>query len=325
MKRRQRTWALVLAAGDGTRLASLTTDAGGNAVPKQYCSLSGGRSLLQDALTRARRIAPRERVCAIVSAPHERYWKPSLWSLPETNIIVQPRNCGTANGILLGILSILAQDPRARIVFLPSDHDVRDEALLATSLREAVRQLTRTQSELVLIGIEPEEADPELGYIVPGLRCDDGTRGVAQFVEKPPAPIARELIAEGAVWNSFIFAAHGPAVLGMIRELLPQIVEDMATALARDARRSGESIALQSLYEKLPSIDFSRSIIQQATGRLRVVTAAACGWSDLGTPKRVAQALRRIEPKVAPHRSSAQVMPAFINLAAQHAQLSLAS
>ena len=321
----QHTWALVLAAGNGTRLASLTTDAGGNAVPKQYCSLNGGSSLLQDALTRARRIAPREQLCAIVSAQHERYWKPSLWSLPESNIIVQPRNCGTAIGILLGVLQILAQDPLARIVFLPSDHDVRDESLLANSLHEAVTQLTRTHSELVLIGIEPEAADTELGYIVPGLLCDDGTRSVAQFVEKPPAPIARELIAEGAVWNSFIFAAHGPALLGLIRERLPTIVDDMATALARDTRRSGEPLALQSLYEKLPSIDFSRVIIQQAAERLRVVTAAACGWSDLGTPQRVAEALRRIEPLDAVQRQSVPFVPAFINLAAPHAQLSMAS
>ncbi len=39
------TWAVVLAAGDGTRLASLTTDSAGKAVPKQFCSLTAGRSL----------------------------------------------------------------------------------------------------------------------------------------------------------------------------------------------------------------------------------------------------------------------------------------
>jgi hypothetical protein len=31
-------WAVVLAAGEGTRLAALTRDAAGNAVPKQFCS-----------------------------------------------------------------------------------------------------------------------------------------------------------------------------------------------------------------------------------------------------------------------------------------------
>jgi len=49
----QHTWALVLAAGDGSRLRSLTTDASGTAIPKQFCSLHGGNSLLLDTLRRA--------------------------------------------------------------------------------------------------------------------------------------------------------------------------------------------------------------------------------------------------------------------------------
>ncbi len=325
MRTRQRTWALVLAAGDGTRLASLTTDSLGNPVPKQFCSLNGGNSLLQDALARARRVAPRERQCAIVAADHERFWGNSLWSLPRSNVIVQPRNCGTANGILLAVLSILTRDPLARIVFLPSDHFVRNELLLATALREAITQLTRNHNGLVLIGIEPDEADPELGYVVPELAAADGSRSVRQFVEKPPAPIARELIASGAVWNSFIFAAHGPALLGIIREHMPTVVEDMATALALDARRGLGPIALEQLYDDLPNVDFSRAIIQRAADRLKIVTAPACGWSDLGTPKRVAQALQRIQPTTKSRWPAVSSEPVFINLATQHAQASLAS
>lgn len=86
----QRTWALALAAGDGARLATLTTDANGRSVPKQFCSLNGGHSLLEDALNRGRRIVPRERLCAIVAADHRRYWQPTLWALPASNVIVQP-------------------------------------------------------------------------------------------------------------------------------------------------------------------------------------------------------------------------------------------
>jgi mannose-1-phosphate guanylyltransferase len=62
--------AVVLAAGDGTRLSTLTTDSDGNPVPKQFCSLNGGGSLLHEALQRANRIVLRERVCAIVADQH---------------------------------------------------------------------------------------------------------------------------------------------------------------------------------------------------------------------------------------------------------------
>jgi mannose-1-phosphate guanylyltransferase len=332
MKFRQRTWALVLAAGDGSRLASLTTDANGRSVPKQFCSLNGGRSLLEDAIQRGRRIVPRDRLCAIVAADHRRYWQRTLWTLPASSIIVQPRNCGTANGILLAVLRILDRDPLARIVFLPADHYVRDEDALGGALHAAARALTRSQTGLALVGIEPEEADPELGYIVPGASRPDGTRGVHRFVEKPDAGLARALLAAGALWNSFIFAASGPALLGLMRDRFPEVVDAMATALARDARSGHRSLALEELYEQLPPLDFSRAIVQGSEERLRVITAPACGWSDLGTPRRVAETLRRIEHDRLERRSIVPrtpsfittTTPAFINLAAQHARLGFA-
>ena len=67
MKRNSATWAVVLAAGDGTRLAALTTDAAGISVPKQFCSLNGGNALIQETLQRARHVAAPERVCSIVA------------------------------------------------------------------------------------------------------------------------------------------------------------------------------------------------------------------------------------------------------------------
>src|SRR5262245_9870592 len=40
-------WSLVLAGGEGSRLRALTTRPCGTSVPKQYCSLHGGHSLLE--------------------------------------------------------------------------------------------------------------------------------------------------------------------------------------------------------------------------------------------------------------------------------------
>jgi mannose-1-phosphate guanylyltransferase len=323
VKTLQRTWAVVLAAGDGTRLARLTTDEHGNSVPKQFCSLDGGMSLLHEALHRARHVAPRDRVCTIVADHHRRYWQSTLWATPRANIIVQPRNCGTANGILLATLRILERDPLARIVFLPADHFVRDEAALAASLREVATELTRNPQELLLVGIEPEEADPELGYILPAAGGAGGPlREVDRFVEKPETSVARQLLRQGALWNSFIFAAHGPALLGMIRESWPENVEALETALARDRRSGARSTALEEAYEELQAVDFSRGVMQNAAHRLRVITAPACGWSDLGTPQRVAETLKRFEFR--PERTASLSMPAFINLAAQHARLAMA-
>jgi len=105
-------------------------------------------------------------------------------------------------------------------------------------------------------------------------------------------------------------------------------VDDMATALARDAQ-SAQPSALMELYERLRAVDFSRAIVQQAPQSLRVITSPACGWNDLGTPRRVGDTLRRLGDHAPGLRSEpASVrqmpMPGLINLAAQHACLALA-
>jgi mannose-1-phosphate guanylyltransferase len=318
-----RTWAVVLAAGEGSRLRCLTTDETGTAVPKQFCSLNGGASLLHEAMIRAQALVPRERLTTVVAEQHRHWWQDALRSFPAQNTIVQPRNRGTANGILLSLLVILRRDPFARVAFLPSDHFVRDEAMLAGALVEAADQLCRHPGALVILGISPDEADPELGYIVPRRDERFGSVPVDRFVEKPETAVARTLIEMGGVWNSFIFVADGNALLALYRRRCPEIVEDMQTALARDGD-SGTDV-LSELYERLPEVDFSRSILQGAEQQLRVLAVPPCGWNDLGTPRRVAETIRRLPSRQIrrpdPERAPAR---AWINLAAAHARLQLA-
>jgi hypothetical protein len=52
--------------------------------------------------------------------------------------------------------------------------------------------------------------------------------------------------------------------------------------------------AVIDLYRSLPNIDFSREILQNTASVLRLLPVKPCGWSDLGTPQRVAKVLRRL-------------------------------
>lgn len=319
-----RTWAMVLAAGDGTRLASLTTDSRGVAIPKQFCSLHGDSSLPHDALSRASSLAPRARTCVIVAAQHRPYWRNLGSSVPEMNVIVQPRNCGTAHGIMPSVLHILARDPQARIVFLPADHYVRDKAALARGLQTFASQLRLFRRELLLLGIEPEAADPELGYIVPAPGDAEGARSVHQFVEKPDVRTARALLGRGALWNSFIFAAHGTALMELLRSRMAGTLASMTLAVEQIVRR-GDNGLLEALYGSLESVDFSRDIVEGAEAQLRVIGAPACGWTDLGTPQRVAETLQQLAAAGKHQPRVTAELPAFINLARQHAQLRMSA
>jgi mannose-1-phosphate guanylyltransferase len=312
-----RRWALVLAAGEGRRLRGLTTTYAGIAIPKQFCALERGPSLLQEALRRARSVVSADRICTIVAAQHRRWWADQLDSIAPANVIVQPHNRGTAHGILLPLLMILERDPQARIVLLPSDHHVREEARLARSLRQAVGTAGAREAPIVLLGLEPRSADSQLGYVVPRPDDDRRYRGVERFVEKPEAPLAAALIEHGALWNAFIIAAEGKALVELYERRCPDVVAAMRESLGRADRDA----ALAALYDELREVDFSRDILQGEERSLRVLAAPECGWSDLGTPERVGEALQALPGTADPRDSAPAQRPALLSLAAQHRRL----
>jgi mannose-1-phosphate guanylyltransferase len=287
-------WALVLAAGEGSRLKALTMTPAGTHVPKQFCSLLDGPSLMDEALSRAESVAPRGRVCAVVAAQHRRWWERLPERLPTANVIVQPENRGTANGILLALTRIAERDRNARVVLLPADHHVEDEPRVTDSLRCADEHLRLRPDEILLLGIQAREPDPELGYIVPGDRSPQGTFEIAKFVEKPTSPIARRLIERGALWNSFILAATVQALLRLLTQRFPEIADAMRDVVRRDRHRPDNPIATAGLYACLPSLDFSRDVLSnEREPTLRVLAVPECGWSDLGNPTRIAATLRQ--------------------------------
>ena len=324
MHKRHHCWALVLAAGEGRRLQGLTTTTAGVAVPKQFCSLHGGPSLLHEALERARATAPPEQICTIVAEQHRRFWTDHLQWVATHNVIVQPRNRGTANGILLPLLHILERDPAARMVLLPSDHHVRDERVLAQALRRAAAPAKSEWAQILLLGVEPQEADPELGYILPGPGKGSTDRPIERFVEKPAVGIARELIEHGGLWNTFIIAADAQALLELFERRCPDIVAEMGALIRRGVESERYRDALRELYDALPELDFSRHILSGQEPKLRMLAVPPCGWSDLGTPQRVVAALQSLSPRI----KSASARPSIeihgvLSLSAQHQRLGI--
>jgi mannose-1-phosphate guanylyltransferase len=291
----------VLAAGEGNRLRSLTRNEQGVAVPKQFCSLQGGPCLLQEALQRAASVAPLHRICSVVAEQHRQWWTPLLSYLPEENVISQPQNRGTAFGILLPLLRIVERDPDATVMLLPADHYLRDEKIMAAALRRAAALAHADRGSIYLLGVEPDEPDTELGYIVPTSRGRDGAAGVQRFVEKPNAIRARVLLDAGALWNVFIMAAS-------VRTLLSLFDSRFEATIA--AMRGFEGAHLDSHYQNLRTVDFSKDVLQGRESMLKVLTVPHCGWTDLGTPERVGRILEGLQDTATP-----RYFPAHVSLA----------
>ena len=315
-----RPWALVLAAGDGSRLRALTTRPCGAAVPKQFCSLHGGQSLLEDAFDRACAVTDATHVATIVAYKHRQWWSEieRVTHLSPGNVIVQPRNRGTAIGVLYSLLHLQLRDPHARVLLLPADHYVRDEAALRDALLASLARTSRDPRP-VLIGIEPDEIDIDLGYILPS---PSDPLSVARFVEKPDHARAAQIIDAGGLWNSFIIAAAVHSLIDLYLPRYAALVTEMQLILSRGfsaGSPTGPWPAIVDLYERLPELDFSRDLLQGQEHKLCVLPAPTCGWSDLGTPRRVGETLRRMHASEHSRRRIEPTHTPYINLAAQHA------
>lgn len=307
-KRHADSWALVLAGGDGTRLRAITELLAGEPIPKQYCRITGERSMLEATLDRIAPLVPPERTLVIVNRDHLRLARPQLVTIPEANVLVQPRNRDTGPGILWSLLELRRRHPTARVAMFPSDHYVAHDRAFRDSVRRALGVVQRHPEKLAMLGIQPEDPSPEYGYVMPAGRLEvgrDDAFHVASFREKPSPALAAALLREGGLWNSFVMAFRVDRVLRLLEQRLPDACRRLAVASrGRDA--------LERFYDDAEAWNFSNDFLATVPRELVVVRAEHTGWSDWGTPNAIERtflALNRVPPW--------QAMPARPRPAAQ--------
>jgi mannose-1-phosphate guanylyltransferase len=251
-------------------------------------------------------------VCTVVAAQHRQWWT-SVTDLNESNVFVQPQNKGTAFGILLALLTLEMRNPHATLVLLPADHYFRDEGSITRALRIACNLAGANPSSTYLLGADPETADPGLGYILPGEKVVDKPAPIAGFTEKPNTDFAKELISSGALWNLFILVGSVNALLRLFVEGHADAVSEMREAL--QCSMAGHSGSLDRFYEKIEPIDFSKDILEIRANLLQVLRVPHCGWTDLGTPKRVEATIRSMAARKGMRRALAdRSVPLFFDL-----------
>ena len=295
--RTTRTWAVLLAGGDGARLLGASVDGERIDRPKQFCRFGRDDSLLGSTLLRARRTAGSARILPIVTESHRAWWNPELRHIPEANVLVQPRNRGTAVALLHALVHILLRDDDPTIVVFPSDHGVDEEAPLLEALDRAVATTLEPPRPLVLLGVAPVRPEPQYGWIVPGAGVNGHARAVRHFEEKPSLRDACALLEQGGLWNSLIFAVPGRTLLRLFLQAVPRLVE---AYLWKMPERQWSQEALEECFASLPFTDFSHDILERSVPHLRVVPVHDTGWTDLGTPARLNEWLYRQRRRASP-------------------------
>jgi mannose-1-phosphate guanylyltransferase len=292
-----RPWSIVLAGGRGERLLSFTERWLGRPVPKQYCAFVGGRSMLQHTLARASRVSSPEDVVTVVAREHAGYWKSQVSGPFTPGLVIQPVNRDTAAGIFLPLARVRALDPDATIAVFPSDHFIYPEGRFVAVVDSALRTAEALRERLVLLGVRPDDPEPDYGWVFPGRELLDvegrKVHAVRTFLEKPSPEDARAAREEGALWNTMILAAKVDTFWRLGWRYLPELMfrfESYVEAIGTPH----EEGALASIYKEMPKRNFSSDLLQRARTEVASVELEGVLWSDWGRAERIAETLGRV-------------------------------
>jgi mannose-1-phosphate guanylyltransferase len=290
----QDRYAVILAGGDATRLMPLTRRITGRSIPKQFCPLLGERTLLGQTRHRVGMKFGTRHTMVVLTHQHEEFYRDQVNDLPDSNLVVQPKNRGTAIAILYALLRIAKLNPSAVVAVFPSDHYVDSERRFMSHVDMAMQAATFRRSRLILLGMKPDRTESDYGWIEAAEKLgeDSTLLSVRRFWEKPPKAIAQMLWHQGCLWNSFVMAGTVLAFLTMTARSLPGLKRAFAS-MSRALGIPDEQAAMQTLYAALPSCDFSREVLARNAQSLAVVPVEDVFWNDLGDPRRVYQTLAR--------------------------------
>lgn len=289
-------WAVILAGGDGVRLRPLTRLLAEEARPKQFCPLLGGETLLDRTRRRVDLLVRFDRQVVAVSRTHEAYYRYLAHELAPGGLAVQPQNRDTGPGILYALMRVRHLDGNVPVALFPSDHYVDDDHAFVRYVRSALEVVQARYGLVALIGIEPSSAEVDYGWIEPArvpLPTHPDVFPVRRFAEKPSASAARDLLARGGLWNSFVMVGWVDTLLDLIDRTVP----DLSRAFEPVRRAGGgpdEQAALERVYAQLPAISFAQRVLTHVAGCLVTVRARGFHWSDWGSPRRVVASLRAI-------------------------------
>jgi mannose-1-phosphate guanylyltransferase len=288
-------WGVVLAGEPGQRLRGVTRRLHGAPRPRQYARLVGPHSLLRQTLDRVALEIPRQRTVVVSLRSHVRYLEAEFDDASPPLVLLQPSSRGTAAGVLLPAYWVRWRDPGAIVAVFPSDHFIPEPRRFMDRVAEAVEFVSRYPRWIVLLGAEPSRPATEYGWIIPGavLGCA-AARPVwraSGFVEQPSAAAARRCLVDG-LWNTGVFVAKAATLVDAARQLIPSL-HTRFVQLAPLLGSTVETRALRRAYAALPSADFSRAMLERCVPILAASRLTGVSWCDLGSPQRLATALRR--------------------------------
>ncbi|MFA7263440.1 MAG: AGE family epimerase/isomerase [Caulobacter sp.] len=266
---------VIMCGGAGTRLWPASRPSR----PKQFVSLSGGRSTFQSTMLRMAPLNERGLPIVVCGTRYEDLVQRQLAEIGLNALLLlepEPRDSGPAMAAAAALIAELDPDGVAAIV--ASDHHIPDdEAFRAAVVIAAGAAAARW---VVTLGIRPASPSTAYGYIDPDDEAALGAvRRVRRFVEKPDAERAARFLADGFLWNSGNFVVGAGAMLDELDRHAPDLAATARAAVAQ-ATRGEDVLRLDPCFCAAPKISIDYALMEK-TDRAAVLPVDFV-WSDLG-------------------------------------------
>jgi len=275
-----KNYCLIMAGGSGTRFWPRSRVA----KPKQYLSLFGDQSLIQESVQRFANFIPEESIYVVSAKSQQAVLESHTTNLPITNLIFEPVGKNTLPAIGLAALFIAEKDPDGVMIVSPSDHLIQNEALFQQCIESAA--LIADQCDgIVTIGITPKYPATGYGYVQINEEIHVGQSirsfSVTRFVEKPNVEVASGYLQNGGFfWNSGIFVFKVSVFLKAVQEFSPELYADLLRIKAHLGKETYEE-AVDRIYREVTSISIDYGILEKASNVFLVQGDFV--WNDLGS------------------------------------------
>jgi mannose-1-phosphate guanylyltransferase len=293
-------WGVVLAGGQGKRLANFIKQRCGEYRPKQYCAIVGRRSMLRHTIDRIAPLFSADHILTTVNAAHLPWAFSDLHDRPSRTIVIQPYDRETAPGILLSLLHIHHEDPHGVIALFPADHFILGEERYRAYVRQAFQLVDAHPERTVMLGVPPTSVQGGYGWIEPGEPVyEGGVRAVKRFWEKPDIQLMRYLQDNGCLWNTMTIVGTCAHILSLMEQHMTNLYAAMRAVIPVLGTRFEMEMTERTFAPLLP-VSISRGLLERVPEHLSVLSLQGIYWSDWGDEQRVRADIDALEHHTRP-------------------------
>ena len=266
--------AVIMAGGSGSRLWPLSTSSS----PKQFLSVAGDNSMLQDTFKRIESLDIQSSV-TVCNEEHRFLVAEQLNAIDKLgSIILEPVGKNTAPAI--GLAALLSDtDEETLLLILPADHVIQDEVAFNKTVMSAIP--IAESGKLVTFGIIPNEPNTGYGYIKKGKPQDIGF-SVNLFAEKPSFESAEKYLKSGDYfWNSGMFLFKASRYLEELEKFRPDIINVCMSSIRGIDIESDFIRINEKIFNRCPSESIDYAVMENTDDA--IVVPMDVGWNDIGS------------------------------------------